>query len=128
MHDPNATSFQSHLATVLFGTAPEPEHARLEALLLQRLENLLERATSKQILMHGPSIDSSFVKRLSGHNLLHVARIIESRAPAAIENMVFLQEKKRDLQKGSEMAKIFAPAALDLMIEALQMGIDGDEG
>lgn len=123
MHDPfsGATRFASPLAGVMFGTAPDPERAALEAKLLNRLCALLNTATSAQIHRHGPSLDLNCLRPLSGRNFLHVARLIEARSPAAIENMPLLRSRRQDLIKGAEIEQIFAPVALDLMSEALQM-------
>lgn len=128
MPDPRATSFSSGLAGVLFGSAPEPERAALEGSLVKRLTGLIETSTSSQIHRCGPWIDAHLLSHLSGRNLLHVARRIEHRAPAAIENMPLLRGKKSLLVKSAELAQIFAPAALDLMIEALQMDEEPGRG
>jgi len=88
---------------------------------LQGARNRIQCATSAQIHRDGPWIDHNILRHLSGRNYLHLARLIEERAPAAIENMLRLREKKKELVKSAEIERIFAPASLSLMIEALEM-------
>ena len=121
MADPSGANFSSGLAGVIYGAAPVPELAHLEAMLVQGVVNLIDRSTSSQIHRHGPWIDHNLLKRLSERNFLHVARRLERRAPAAIENMPTLRERKMELMRSAEMEQIFAPASLDLLIETLQM-------
>jgi hypothetical protein len=115
---PNA-SFQSDLANVIFGAAPDPVREPDERAAVTQFAKLLESATSTQIFKQGPYIDAMLVPRLSGRNLLHVAKLIEARAPAAIENMPRLRKLREHLRKSAELAKILSPAALNQMIQAL---------
>jgi len=81
-----------------------------------------------QFFRCGPWVDAHLLSLLSGRNFLHVARRIELRSPASIENMPLLKSRKNMLMKSAELEQIFAPASLDLMIEALQMDEEAGRG
>ncbi len=121
MPDPRSIKFSSPLAGVIFGSAPPPELAALEQRLVEGVERLLANSTSMQIHRNAPSIDHDILRHLSGRNFLHVARLIEHRAPAAVENAPRLSQEKKGLVRSAEVERIFAPASLDLLIEALRM-------
>lgn len=113
------TSFQSDLANVMFDTAPDPEREPHELAAVNRIFSLFETATSQQIFKHAPMVDRDLIPCLSGRNLLAVAKLIEARSPAAIDNMPHLSKRQKELLVVSELAQIFAPAALAQMAEVL---------
>lgn len=117
--NPAAVSFSSDLANVMLGTPPEPQRAAFESMVVGRVAALLMHATSRQIYRIAPWIDERVLSLLSGRNLLHLAKIIEMRAPAAIENMPLLRAHQGRLRHGSEVSQIFSSRSLDLMIEVL---------
>jgi hypothetical protein len=114
-------SFLSDLAAVLYDTPAEIERESQEVAIVKRLESMLETATSSQIFRHGPFIDAHLLPHLSGRNLLAVARLMELRAPAAIENMPRLREKRERLKRGWDLAQVLSPRALANMIAALEL-------
>ncbi|HWS25828.1 MAG TPA: hypothetical protein VN259_04560 [Xanthomonadales bacterium] len=123
-----STNFSSPLAAVMFGSAPPAELAALEHQFVEGVEQLLANSTSMQIHRLAPSIDHDILRHLSGRNFLHVARLIERRAPAAIENAPRLHRERKELIKGAELERIFAPASLNLLIEALRADEQLPEG
>ncbi|MEJ8837705.1 hypothetical protein [Ramlibacter sp. AN1133] len=117
---PIQVSFQSELANVLFGSAADPTRERQEVELVQRFVDEVASATSLQIFKIAPYVDAMLVPHLSGRNRLAVAKLIETRSPAAIENMPNLRRQREHLRRSAEFAKILSPQALELMIAALQ--------
>lgn len=112
------TSFTSEVANVLYSTQPEPSRHGLEQRLLGETISQLKRSTSVQIFRTGPQIDMVF-SMLSGVNFLQLARLIETRAPAAIENMPILRSHREHLRNSAETAKVLA--GLPALIESLRM-------
>lgn len=121
----NTVSFQSDLANVIFGTAADPTREVAEAEAVERFRAEIENATSTQLMKAGPYIDAVLIPRLSGRNRLAVAKLIEARAPAAIQNMPNLKRQREHLRMSAEIAQIVAPAALRQMIEALRAETTG---
>lgn len=115
------TSFQSDLANVIFGSAPDPEREVAELQAVKRLNEALAAATSMQIFRLGPYVDAVLLPRLSGRNLLAVAKLFEVRAPASISNMPNLRKMRDHLRRSAELASILSPASLTQMIEALSL-------
>lgn len=114
-----SVSFQSGLANILFGSAADPTRERTEVESVERFRALVEQATSSQIFKVAPYVDAVLIPRLSGRNRLAVAKLIEVRAPAAIENMPHLRRQREHLRKSAELAQTLSPAALAQMIAAL---------
>ena len=80
-------SFNSDLANVLFGTAADPEREPQEVGIVERMSRIFETATSSQIFRHAPFVDAVVFPRLSGRNLLAVAKLIERRySPGLVQN------------------------------------------
>jgi hypothetical protein len=114
-------SFQSDLANVIFGSAPDPTREPFELKAVLQLHKHFEGATSTQIFRLAPYVDAVLVPRLSGRNLLSVAKLLEVRAPASIETMPNLRKHREHLRKTMELGQILSPAALGRMIEALRL-------
>ena len=114
----SSTSFTSEVANVLYSTPPDPSRHDLERRLLEETMSQLKRSTSVQIFRTGPQIDLVF-SMLSGVNFLQLARLIELRAPAAIENMPILRSHREHLRNSAETAKVLA--GLPALIESLRM-------
>lgn len=114
-------SFQSDLANVIFGSAPDPTREPFELSAVLQLHKHFERATSTQIFRLAPYVDAVLVPRLSGRNLLSVAKLLEVRAPASIETMPNLRRHREHLRKTMELGQILSPAALGRMIDALRL-------
>lgn len=119
LESPTTVSFQSELANILFGSAADPTRERLEVSAVERFAGWISEATSRQVFKEGPFIDANLVRVLSGRNRLAVAKLIEARAPAAIENMPRLRKDREHLRKSAELAQILSPAALVQLMAAL---------
>lgn len=111
------SSFHSEIANVLYSTAPDPGRHALEAKVLSKVQNAVSGFTSTQIFRMGPSIDGAF-KFLSGTNFLVLARLIEERAPAAVENMPILRSHRDHLRISAETAHVLE--GLPALIAALK--------
>ncbi len=112
------TSFYSEIANVLYSTAPEPSRHAIEEKVLAVVTQALAGFTSVQIFRHGPRIDGAF-GFLSGRNFLQLARLIEERAPAAVENMPILRSHRDHLRNSIETAQVLA--GLPALISALKL-------
>lgn len=128
MDPTKAVSFQSDLANILFGSAADPTRERSEVEYVERFSGLLTQATSSQIFKIGPYVDAMLIPRLSGRNRLAVAKLIEARAPAAIENMPNLRRDREHLRKSAELGQILSPASLAQMIAALAADLESRGG
>jgi len=115
----NSFSFQSDLANMLFDTAANPDRDAFESSLVERFRQAASVMSSADLRRHAGRIDERLFPHLSGRNFLAVAKLIELRAPSAVENMPRLKEYRRHASRAAELAQILSPAALDRVIEAL---------
>jgi hypothetical protein len=120
LHTAQPASFASPLANIIFGSAPDPTREEMEFSAVERFRSVLGKATSTEIFRLAPYIDAVFVPMLSGRNLLAVMKLIELRAPAAIENMPTVRKHREHLRRSVEMAQMLSPAALERMIAAIR--------
>jgi hypothetical protein len=116
----NTFSFQSDLANTLFDTPADPAREQFEVALVEEFLATVTVMTSRQIFQHAPEIDRTLLSRLSGRNFLAVAKVIEMRAPSAIETMRRLRKAREHAQQAAELAKILSPEALDRVIRVLK--------
>jgi len=113
-------SFNSDLANMLFGTPPDPSREVFETELVERFEVAVRSMTPRELNRHATKVDAWLLPRLSGKNLLYVAKIMESRAPAALELMPRLRARKSHAMRAAELAQILSPVALERVISALR--------
>jgi len=113
-------SFQSDLANMLFDTPADPMRERFETDLVERFRALSEKMSNRQLFRHAPKIDGWLLPRLSGRNFLTVAKLVELRAPSAIENMPRLRAARAHAQRAAELSQILSPVALERVLEALR--------
>lgn len=123
LHSAQPASFASPLANIIFGSAPDPTREELESGAVERFSALVEKATSTEIFRIAPFIDAVLVPMLSGRNLLAIMKLIEKRAPAAIENMPTVRKHREHLRRSVELAQMLAPPALERMIRAIRAEI-----
>lgn len=88
--------------------------------VVSKFEGWIHRADRKRIWAMALYIDETIVPLLSGKNLLHVARLLEQRAPTVIDSMTNLKKHKDHLQRSAELAEILSPKSLERLIGALQ--------
>lgn len=115
-------SFRSELANTLFDTPPNPDRDAYEVALVDRFRAAVEGASSKEIFRSAHRIDSYLLPKLSGRNLLAVAKIIEMKAPAALDTMPRLRAHRAHAARAAELAQILSPNALERVISALRQG------
>jgi hypothetical protein len=116
-------AFRSPLANVIFGSAADPTRERFEAGCVERFTAALGQASSNAIFKQAPFLDAGLVL-LSGRNKLAVAKLIEARAPAAIENMPELRKDREHLRKAAELEQILSPTSIAQMIAALAADLE----
>lgn len=113
-------SFQSDLANMLFDTPADPTRAQYEAELVERFQSVVSVASSRDIFRKAQMIDAYLLPKLSGRGMLVVAKLIELRAPAAIEVMPRLRSFRSHAVRAHELSQILSPAALSRVIDALK--------
>lgn len=113
-------SFQSDLANMLFDTPPDPLRAQYEAELVERFNQVVSVASSRDLFRRAQMIDAYLLPKLSGRGVLAVAKQMELRAPAAIEVMPRLRVFRSHAVRAHELSQILSPAALTRVIEALR--------
>lgn len=113
-------SFQSDLANMLFDTPADPTRAQYEAQLVERFREAVSMASSRDLFRRAQMIDAYLLPKLSGHGVLAVAKLMELRAPAAIEVMPRLRAIRSHAARAHELSQILSPAALMRVIEALK--------
>lgn len=118
----NSFSFSSEIANVLYSTAPSVERHSIELKVLAAVEGVVNGFTSVQVFRNGPRIDQAF-SHLSGRNFLQLARLIEERSPAAVENMPILRSHREHLRRSVETANVLQ--GLPALISALTLVRDG---
>lgn len=112
--------FSADLANVLFNTPANPDREVEEIALVERFKAWIFEANRKSIWAMALYIDATLIPVLSGKNLLHVAQLLEDRAPTVIDNMPRLRQVKSHLQHTAELADVLSPMALDRLIEAIK--------
>ena len=112
--------FSADLASVLFDTPANPDREVEEVALVEKFRSWILTANRKSIWAMSVYIDATLVPLLSGKNLLHVAQLLEDRAPTVIDNMKKLRGMRDHLQHTAELAAVLSPASLDRLIEAIK--------
>lgn len=115
-----SSSFSDPLAAVLFDTLPNPIRDGPEVEIVQRFEGWMRGADRRSIWRLALLVDEQMVPLLSGKNLLHVARLLEERAPTAIESMTHLNRYKSHLKRSAQLAEILSTRSLDRLTAALE--------
>lgn len=115
-----STSFSAELASILFDTPANPDRESQEIQVVAKFEAWIRRAERKRIWAMALYIDETVVPLLSGKNLLHVAKLLEDRAPTVIDSMTNLKKHKDHLQRSAELAEILSPRSLDKLIAAMK--------
>lgn len=119
-----SASFSDELASVLFNTPPDPMRDGDEVEVVQKFEEWIRNADRRAIWRMALLIDVQITPLLSGKNLLHVARLLEERAPTVIESMTNLNRHKSHLRRSAELAEILSARALDRLNAALAEAAD----
>lgn len=122
------SSFNSPMANLIFGTAPDPTREVMEAEAVERFRQMIELLSSREIFRLGPFIDAVLIPKLSGRNQLAVMKMIESRSPATIESMPTVRKAREHLRRASEVAQILAPAVLERVIAGVMAEAAGGGG
>lgn len=117
--EPISVAFSAELASILFDTPANPAREAQEIEVVRKFEVWIRKTDRKRIWSMALLIDEQVVPLLSGKNLLHVAKLLEDRAPTVIESMTNLRRHKEHLQRAAELAEILSPSALDKLISAL---------
>lgn len=114
-----SAAFGAELAAVLFDTPADPDREVEEQGVVSKFDAWIQKADRKKIWAMALYIDEMIVPILSGKNLLHVARLLEQRAPTMIDSMPNLRKHKDHLQRAAELGEILSPRALDRLIAAV---------
>lgn len=114
-----SAAFGAELAAVLFDTPADPDREAQEMAVVEKFDAWIQKADRKRIWAMALYIDEMIVPILSGKNLLHVARLLEQRAPTVIDSMPNLRKHKDHLQRSAELGEILSPRALDRLIAAV---------
>jgi hypothetical protein len=117
--EPISVAFSAELASILFDTPANPQRDGREVEVVRKFEDWIRKTDRTRIWRMALMIDDEFVPVLSGKNLLHVAKLLEDRAPTIIDSMPNLRRHKEHLQRAAELAEILSPSALDKLISAL---------
>jgi hypothetical protein len=114
-----SAAFDAELAAVLFDTPADPDREVQEQAVVEKFDAWIQKADRKKIWAMALYTDEMIVPILSGKNLLHVARLLEQRAPTVIESMPNLKKHKDHLLRAAELGEILSPRALDRLIAAV---------
>lgn len=123
-----STSFSEKLAAILFDTPANPDREAQEVEIVSKFEKWIMASDRKQIWAMSIYIDQSIIPLLSGKNLLHVAKLLEDRAPTVIANMTNLRKHQAHLQRTAELAEILSPKSMERLIKAIKASKDTAQG
>jgi hypothetical protein len=113
-------SFLSDLAQVLFDTPADQSREALEQKVVERTLQLLNRATPRQIVRVAAFIDYHLLPSLSGRNFLAVAKLLEVRAPAALEVMPKMRQKREVLKRAERLAGVLQADNIQRLIDVVR--------
>jgi hypothetical protein len=116
------STFSLEIASDIFGESVSAERARLEGVDVQRFRHWINKPEVNKATIHANclEIDRRLVSKLSGPNMLEVARMIEARCPDVIENMPTLKRNLELLKPAHVLAQVFMPASMAMLIRALE--------
>lgn len=104
---------------MLFNTPPDPSRAAYESEILNAFKTQMALATSRDIFKLSPKIDQFVLPKLSGRNILEVAKTIELQSPASIDNIPRLRKLRTHAEIAAELSQILSPVSLSQVIAAL---------
>jgi len=113
-------SFSSDLASVLFDTPAAQHREAMERQLVQGLTQILEQISPAKVMRNGPFIDAHIIPHLSGRNLLAAARLIEALAPATVENMPKLRQRREVLRRAHELVPVLSGRNVERLIAVIR--------
>jgi len=114
------TRFSADLAEIVFGENVSAARVEYEGSLVARFKAWMDQAARGEIHMKSGSIDKTLIGELSAPNMLEIARMIEDRCPEVIENMPNLKGHLTTLQLANQLAQVFMPSNMAMLVLALQ--------
>lgn len=120
-HDEEPT-FASRLAGVVFADEVPPMRAARESIAVARIQADLAKVSAAPLqerIAFCEVADRVVVSGLSGRAMLEVARRIEALDPSLIDAMPNLTARRQHLVRAAALARIFDPAKLARIAEAL---------
>lgn len=114
------SKFSFGIAAIVFGDHVPADRAQREAADVRRFSPWIYQASKEAVHAKCAAIDATLISSLSGPNMLEVARMIEARYPEVIRNMPLLDSHLAHLQRANQLAQVFMPVNMAMLVNALQ--------
>lgn len=119
MQTDSSTVFAGLLADVVYADDLSAGDGEAGGLALTRFEAWFRHVAREDFYLECAQLDEAVLRRLPKAIMLKIAKLIEGRFPDAVSRMPTLRAARDHLERASQLAKVFAPESLKVLVDAL---------